>query len=224
MKRTRTALRILILATVVAIPSYGETVTSLAFDKAGWDASKWILVKSPRWDHFGTWVQETGHIRNTVPEGVSAEELLSKRAKETYSSMVYHDKVSGQVTIRATMAFDHRMAPLIVLAPELGKDARERPEYREHFEVVLFDEGVNVWHHTYRNGKPSWHKAAYARFPLKPNTPYTLLVRKTDRALHIEVDGHVFGYLDDSLPDTFYAGITGCEGVNRFYDFSLITE
>ena len=29
------------------------------------------------------------------------------------------------------------------------------------------------------------------------------------------------GYVDNDLPDTFYAGIIGCEGRNRFYDFKI---
>jgi len=29
------------------------------------------------------------------------------------------------------------------------------------------------------------------------------------------------GYVDSSLQEEYYVGITGCEGVNRFYDFAV---
>ena len=31
---------------------------------------------------------------------------------------------------------------------------------------------------------------------------------------------YVQQYVDNALPDEFYAGILGCEGRNMFYDFS----
>ena len=30
-----------------------------------------------------------------------------------------------------------------------------------------------------------------------------------------------FGYVDPALPDDYQVGITGEEGVNRFYDFAI---
>ena len=52
--------------------------------------------------------------------------------------------VSGTVTITSTMAFVCEMAPLIVLAPDLHENAKEQKERRDHFEVVIFNEGVNI--------------------------------------------------------------------------------
>ena len=49
--------------------------------------------------------------------------------------MVLIKKVSGNVTVTSTIEFDDRMAPLIVIAQEPGKDKLGRPEYREHFEI-----------------------------------------------------------------------------------------
>ena len=196
-------------------------ICKCTFDKAGWKPDEWTLVKSPRWAHFGNWVQRSDHIENETPPGATPKLLLGKLAPQSYTSMVYKAKVTGKVTIKATMAFDDRMAPIIVIAPELGKSAGGQPEYREHYEVCVFDQGVNVWRHSFKSGKPSWQKAAFARFPLKPRTRYTLQVTKRRKQLTVTIDGHEFGYLDESLPEEFHVGITGCEGVNRFYDFEL---
>ena len=142
--------------------------------------------------------------------------------------MVLNKTFGGDVTITSTMDFAYRMAPLIVLAPELGRDAKGRAEYREHYEIVLFDKGVNVWHHSYADGKPSWVKAAKAEFPLKPNIKYRLQVKISQadkgKLVSVSVAGQHFQYVDDSLSDRFHVGITGCEGTNRFYDFTVLSS
>lgn len=208
----------LVLAALFAL-SLEAGAESLAwrFTPGCWKQEEWVLVKSPRFDHFGKWVQQEDCIRNEVPAGVSPDDLLGKRAGETYTSMVYAKPFTGDLRVTAELSFAHRMAPLVVLAPSLGKDAAGRPEYREHFEICVYDEGVNVWHHTFADGKPSWKKAAFTRFPLKPNTHYTLDVELKGKQMSVAIDGHAFGYIEEALPKTVYAGITGCEGVNAFY-------
>ena len=194
---------------------------SSRFTPEGWNPAEWTLVKSPRFDHFGKWVQLGDCIQNEVPADVSPDDLQGKRASETYTSMVYAKPFTGDLRITAGLAFTYRMAPLVVLAPALGKDAAGRPEYREHFEICVFNEGVNVWHHTFAEGKPSWKKVAFARFPLQPNTRYALGVEIKGKQMSVTIDGHAFGYTDEALPKTAYVGITGCEGVNRFFDLTV---
>jgi hypothetical protein len=45
----------------------------------------------------------------------------------------------------------------------VGSVAGGRPEYREHFEVCIYNEGVNIWRHSFEEGKPSWVKGAVRR-------------------------------------------------------------
>ena len=165
------------------------------------------------------------HIANKVPEGSSVEEMLSKRAGETYTSMILKEKFKNSVKISSTMSFTHRMAPLIVITNEYGKDSGGRPEHREHFEIVLYDKGLNVWHHYFKDGKPFWRKAAFMAAEFKANEKYTLSVKiefkDKGAIMTISAGGKTFGFFDESFPDSFHAGITGCEGVNRFYDFSI---
>ena len=47
------------------------------------------------------------------------------------------------------------------------------------------------------------------------------VVGQTDSTVVVKCGGHEFGYVDNDLPDSFYAGIIGCEGRNRFYDFKV---
>ena len=195
-------------------------IYSCAFTPGNWNRADWTRVKNPHGD-FGEWIQRDDCIVNRVPEGASPTELQGKRSAQTYASMVYKQKLTGSVTIAATMAFAHEMAPLIVLAPNFPENAKGQKEYVEHFEVVIFNEGVNVWRHFVQDGKLTYRKAAFAKFSLKKDTKYSLEVNKKGKTLTVSVAGHTLGYYDEALPDSFYVGITGCEGLNRFYDFSV---
>lgn len=195
------------------------------FTPDGWRSQDWLLVKSPRWPHQGAWIQEADAIRNTTPADATREDMLGKRAGETYTSMVLKEAFEGNLRIAAEMSFEHRMAPLVVLAPRLGEDAEGYPEFREHWEIVLYDQGINIWHHTYTDGKPAWRKAAYATFAVEPDTYHRLVVEirrtRNGREISVRCGEHRFGYLEPKLPDRLQVGLTGCEGVNRFRTFSV---
>ncbi len=170
--------------------------------------------------------QNKDHIANKVPAGMSANELLT--SKETYCSLVCKKKFHGNITVSSKMSFDHRMAPLIVIAPELGKSADGKyPEFREHFEIVLYDQGINLWHHQYKNGRQVWYKLAYLASKFYPGKVYDLSVSLNHTAkgtqMVIRCDGKEFGCTlpAGSSADGYFAGITGCEGINRFYDFKV---
>jgi hypothetical protein len=207
-------------APVVLAAEPGNPIYACTFKVGNWDRTDWIQVGVPRMD-FGEWVQEDGRIANAVPKDASPSELRGKLAAKTYASMVYREKLTGNIAITSTMDFADRMAPLVVLTPALPENTAGRKEISERFEVVVFNEGVNVWRHWLKDGKPTYRLAAFARFPLEKGTKYQLEVKKIGKTLIVTTAGHTFGYSDDALPEAFYAGIMGCEGVNHFYDFAL---
>jgi hypothetical protein len=213
---------LLLLGNTVVQGAGGATspIYSCTFQPGGWQRADWLRVKNPMGEHFGDWVQQPQCITNEVPAGTTAENFRGNLA-DSYSSMVYKEKVTGNVTITSTMAFAGEMAPLIVLAPDLPENAKGQKEYREHFEVVIFNQGVNIWRYLVKDGKLVFRKAAFASFRLEKDVKYPLQVSKVDKTLTVSIAGHSFGYFDDALPDTCYVGITGCEGLNRFYDFAV---
>jgi hypothetical protein len=200
---------------------------SCMFSPGDWRKEDWVMVKSPRWDYRGVWEQEADHIWNKVPADATEAEMLSKRAGETYTSMLWKEKISAnkKVVISAEMSFDYQMAPLLVIAPEYGQSADAYPEYRQHWEIVLYDKGINVWHHQYADGKPSWYLAASlkAAFPKKEKVTLTVSINFSGRVpqMVISANDNTFSYAELQLPRNFFVGLTACEGVNRFWNFSV---
>lgn len=199
-----------------------------SFAQGKWNRKDFIMVKSPRWDYMGTMLQGKDHIYNKTPN-VSDEVLFKKYGSAVYAGLVYKKKFSGNAVISSKMSFDHRMAPLIVIAPRLGTSKKRQPEFREHFEIVLYDQGINVWHHTFKDGKPQWHLAAslYAKF--QPKKVYDLKVelRQTKGGggrMTVTCAGQKLRYEEHDLPTSYFAGIIACEGRNRFYDFKVIEK
>ena len=195
------------------------------FIPGGWNKADFIQVKSSRWPNINAFKQEANHIVNVCPADATPQEMLSKRAPETYAAMIYKRPISGNSEIKAEMSFDYRMAPSIVIAEKPGADANNYPEFRTHYEIVLFDQGLNVWRHWFKDGKQIWRKVGFLKCNFKANTKYELKVNIefTGRGpvWTVSCGGHEFGFIDDLMPKEFYAGIVACEGVNRFYDFKI---
>jgi hypothetical protein len=123
------------------------------------------------------------------------------------------------------MSFDYRMAPSIVIAEKPGVSAEGYPEFRTHYEIVLFDQGINVWRHWFKDGKQVWKKVAHLPAKFYPNVKYEMDVeiKFTARGpvMEISVGEREFSFVDTLLPREYYAGIVACEGVNRFYEFEI---
>lgn len=199
---------------------------SVDFSRGKWDPSEWIVFKSLRFDYAHAFVQKDDHIENPCPEGVSDEDLYANHVTEVYASIVHPKRLEGStIEVSSTMSFDHLMAPLIVITPELDADDQGRPAFKKHIEVVLYNEGINVWRYDWIDGKAKWTLAAFLRAPFEAKRKYELAVTveayKDTRRMTVECGGRTFGYSDDALQLSYWAGITGCEGRNRFYDFSV---
>lgn len=207
---------------------FAETI-DINFSRNKWEKNDWQEVRSPRFDYPGIMIQMDDHIVNKTPD-VSAEEVFTKYSHDVYSSMVMKRKFEADtISISSEMSFDYSMAPLIVIAEKLGQNSKGIPEFRDHYEIVLFNEGINIWKHTYSNGINSYILVSCMAHVFLPQKRYDLKVtlknfRKSSRILTVECDGVEFGFEDADLPKSVYAGITGCEGINRFYNFRVNLE
>jgi len=151
-----------------------DSIYACTFTARNWNQADWVRVKYPRGEPFGGWLQRDGCIANAVPSNATPEELQGKYAAETYSCMVYKERIKGDVSVASTMSFAYKMAPLILLTPALSENAKGQKQCSERFEIVIFDEGVNIWRHFVKDGKLTYRKAAFASFRLEKDTKYKL--------------------------------------------------
>lgn len=203
-----------------------ESILNFDFKQDQWDKDNWINLKCPRWDqNVGSWLQARDHIYNQVPLDITTQEMIGKRASETFVSMIRKEKFNGNVEISSQLSFDDRMAPLILITPEYVPDAKGRLEYRRQWEFVLYDEGLVVWQHFYNMGKCTWQKTAYLKAKFEPKTKYELHLKVVRTANGQEItfkcNNHEMIFWAQNFPEEYYAGITADEGINRFYDFKV---
>ena len=190
------------------------------FGEGKWNADEWQLVRSPRWEESSHWVQCADHIENYVSSDlcVTDSKKMQDHWGELYVSMLLKQPFQGNRKFTLECAFVDSMAPLLVIAPEL-------PEvYGEHLEVVVYDKGINLWHHYFQDGKPSWRKLGYLNLNLEKGRKYSLSAQLqfTSRGVMMVMgcEGNTFGcLLDTDWPKDYYVGFTGCEGLNQFYSF-----
>ena len=190
------------------------------FTPGSWRQDDFLVTRSPRWDYSSSWVQKDDCITNSLPADMGSEDARTRRIGETYISMLYKQPLCGNIQVETACSFAYRMAPLIVLSRELT------PVLHEHLEIVLYDRGINIWHHFFNNNKPSWKLLAFQDIDLLPNQQYRLIAElhctKKGKFLYTGLNTTGFGCrLSDDWPDECYAGITACEGRNRFYNFAV---
>ena len=202
-----------------------EELVSVDFSQGKWNRDDWDFLVSSRWDTVGDVVQEADHIVNRTPAGATGTQLEGELCGETYISLMRKEIYEGPLTISSTMSFDYRMAPSLAFGWNPIVNSRGHLEHAEHLELVLFNQGVNVWHHFFRDGKENFHLQSFLRAPFEANTPYEFKASLSffDKIpqLTLTVGGHTFGYLEPNLPKVFQVGLIASEGVNRFYDFKV---
>lgn len=225
MKKFYSALSFLFLMSVFAPFAVADDVFECEFKPGKWNKNDFISVKSSRWPNINGFNQELDHIVNSCPKDATKEDMLSKRCGETYAAMIYKVPLKGNHEVKAEMSFDYRMAPSIVIADKPGKDKNGYPEFRTHYEIVLYDQGVNVWRHTFKNGKQVWKKMAAFKATFQPNRKYEMEVdvdfTLVGPRMSVSVGKHKVTFRDDMIPKEYYAGIIASEGVNRFYEFEI---
>ena len=201
---------------------------SVSFARGRWNPADFTPVRSWRWDYLGVFDQLEDAIVNRCPD-LPGDEVYRRHHDAVYSALVYGRRFAVGTRVSSTMMFDHRMAPIVVLAEDLGRNGKSGDaEFRDHWEICLYDRGVNVWRHFFRDGRQQWHKAASLLLPereyFRPNERYDVRVtvafnKHGRKEMKVSVGGYTITYVDDLLPDTFLAGVIACEGRNFFYDF-----
>lgn len=210
-------LTVLIFSALCAAAHAAEPLLAVSFTEKGWDPAAWTLCRNPTVDYLGKWVQHDTYVENETPADPAKRSAL----EGSLTTMVYATKFSGDYTIAATLQIGAGAAPGIIIAQDLTTDDKGRPQYGEFYECIIYEKGINLWHHFAKDGKRTYEKTSWSDFALKADTPYKFEVRKRGKSLLMSVDGHNVGALILTLPDELYLGVEGCEGICRAYDFSV---
>ena len=192
----------------------------VSFEKGGWDPQAWIYAASVKVPYRHRFVQE-GNCIASFP----LKEEPSSPSDYPYISMVRSEPLSGAFTVVTDCSFDSFGAPLVVLAGELHTLPDGRLEYGEHFEVVAYEKGLNFWWLGYEEGQRVVHSLLKAAFPLEEKMVHRLKVSVSGSTLAAEIVGQSDVYTAEcpalGAYSHLYAGVTACEGLNRFYNFSI---
>ena len=180
------------------------------FKKGAWNPNDFIQVTSLRTDGRVPFMQEEDSIVNDTPK--------AKMMEHNYISLLTRDEYDLPLTAQTVCSFENFGAPLIVFSNDVHTTPDGFPVYGHHFEVVAFEEGINVWE---LNGAEKPIKRAFARFPVQANRPLTLTVKLAHGVLRADIDGQPLTAEIPTMPDRMRVGFTACEGVNRFYDFRI---
>lgn len=182
------------------------------FKKGAWNPDLFTQVTSLRTDGRKPFMQEEDCVVNDFPrenpESVFSYNYISLLSKETFQT---------GTTLKTVCEFDSFGAPLLVFTDDVITSEDGYPAYGHHFEVVAYEEGFNIWE---LNGKDRPIKAAFEEFPVEGGQKLELTVRVLEDSLEVTLCGKTFVEKIEHLPVSFHAGITACEGVNRFYSFS----
>ena len=181
------------------------------FKKGAWKPEDFRYVYSPRFAPIPRIRQEQDCIVFGIDE----------KGEFDYVSMLLEQKCQTGAKAVTTCSFEAYGAPLIVLTDDLRKKENGEWYYGVHYEIVLWEDGINVWKLNLNDGIMNWQKLMALEFKVSAYEPHELGVKVLDDMLEIEVEGHKAQLRVEGLPKEFYIGFTACEGINRFYDFSI---
>ena len=180
------------------------------FSANRWSMNDFDQITSLRTDGRTPFIQEADCVVNEKSEADS-------RMKNAYVSILSKEWFSAPVTLSATCNFLSFGAPLLVLTDNVIAAPDGYPAYGRHIEIVAYEDGINVW---LLNGTEKPILAGKTRFPVPANEKITLTAEILPGRIECTLCGQSAAFDIEQVPLRFRAGITACEGVNRFYSFS----
>lgn len=186
----------------------------IKFTKGNWE-DKLIYAYTYRYKNKALFKQEKDHIKNSKDK--------TKENDFENISLFFKEKYGVGTKIETTCSFDSYGAPLICLAEDLVKQKDGTLKFGNYYEIVVYEQGVNVWDLSYDGKKVSYYKMAGFTFNLSAKKKHKLKVELKNNRLYIEVERHSMQVGVPHSKSEYYWGIDACEGINRFYDIEITT-
>lgn len=140
-----------------------------------------------------------------------------------YLTVITGEKYGVGTEISAECSFEHFGAPLLVIT----NDTWEREGVNLlglHFEVVAYESGCNIWRIERDDSAPRGIKPIkmiHDEFKIDDNSRISIKARIEDGRIIANINGHECSVSDPDIPKEFHVGFTACEGVNRFYNYTI---
>ena len=138
-----------------------------------------------------------------------------------YTTIMTKEKYGIGTRLWFTCSFENYGAPLITLTDKLERDDDGDLCYGACHEVVLWEEGINVWNLYEENGEIKWYKLFAAEFSLEPGVKHEMYIEIENKTLKMIIGDKILTLRIENLSDEVYIGITGCEDINRFYNVRI---
>jgi hypothetical protein len=183
-----------------------------AFQKGCWNPDDFFYAYSRKCRAYPQFIQEPACIANSADAQTGEFSYVSMATKKRYQT--------GSV-IETRCSFEKYGAPLIVLADEIERCPDGIRRYGHHIEVVAYENGVNVWYLIPEEDTVRPVNLIRKKFPVSSGKALLLRVGVEENSLAVSLDGTAFRVDFDHIPKAFHAGITACEGIDRFYEFSV---
>ena len=187
----------------------------IRFTKGNWE-EYFEYAYTQRFPFKPKFVQEEDCIANSTNPGMNDG--------FDYTTIMTKEKYGIGTRLRVTCSFEEYGAPLITLTDNLKRDEEGDLCYGPCYEVVLWEEGINVWHLFEDNGEIKWHKLLAAEFPVEAGTKHEMYIELLEKAVKVVVGENTMTLRIENLPEEVYIGITGCENINRFYNLKIDNE
>lgn len=187
-------------------------MTEVKFTKGNWEqhfqyAYTWRFPETPKFR------QEESCIVNTK-DGIRQNGC-------DFTSILLKKMYGVGTKISFTASFESYGAPLLVIADALDRDENGVLRFGDYQEVVLWENGVNIWDFHREDGQVKIDWVLRNDFPLAPGEVHELKVELAKKRLKIWVKDRYFELMMANLPEKVYLGITACEGINRFYGLTV---
>ncbi len=189
---------------------------NINFSRNAWSSDDLVYAYSYRFTDRPVFTQFDDHIENKAdPNGPGGYEYISILTPRKYGT---------GTSVSTHVSFEGDGAPLIVLADKLYSDPDGTLRFGDYLEVVLYKNGINVWRMWYRDGKVTWKKLMGVQYPVTTGELHTLTVTAGEEGLNIAADDRTMSVYIPDMYRSFHAGINACEGINRFYDMTILAK
>lgn len=187
------------------------------FSQNCWNAADFLPAASVRVPYRLAFGQKDDCIHNEGADKAGDE--------YAYVSMALAQRVKAPCLLSTECAFNKYGAPLILLADEIIALPDGRRQYGHHIEIVGWEKGLNLWDITPDPAADHGQrvkKIGALSFPVKGGERFEIFVRVGKASLTAGLRTKAGAAEFDCpcrLADSFYAGLTACEGENYFYNF-----